>query len=71
VVRTADGGLAVGRQLPGRGAWLCAGSPSCLDLACRGKAFPRALRGPIAPDAVAELAAELAASGHTGSGLGT
>jgi predicted RNA-binding protein YlxR (DUF448 family) len=67
VVRTADGGLAVGRELPGRGAWLCVRSPACLDLAGRRKAFDRALRGAIDPAAVAELRAQLAVIAHTGS----
>ena len=49
VVVRPDGGLAaVGRTRPGRGAWLCRGSPACCR--CRGlrrKAFGRAFRAPI------------------------
>ncbi|MBI2710500.1 MAG: YlxR family protein [Actinobacteria bacterium] len=47
LVRTPEGSLAVGRTLPGRGAWLCATSPSCFDAATRRKAFGRALRAPV------------------------
>jgi predicted RNA-binding protein YlxR (DUF448 family) len=47
VVRTPDGELSVGVGLPGRGAWLCEKSPSCVDLALRRRAFERALRGPV------------------------
>ncbi|HET7489013.1 MAG TPA: YlxR family protein [Acidimicrobiales bacterium] len=59
VVRTPDGGLAVGRALPGRGAWLCAGAGGCVDLAERRRAFSRALRGPVEGAAVAALRAQL------------
>lgn len=59
VVRTADGGLAVGRCLPGRGAWLCAGSPACVNLAEQRKAFARALQSPVGAPAVDALRAEL------------
>ncbi|MFP5377421.1 MAG: YlxR family protein [Acidimicrobiia bacterium] len=59
VVRTGDGGLAVGRSLPGRGAWLCAGSPGCMDRAERRGALTRALKAPIRPEAVEGLRAQL------------
>ncbi|MBV8691132.1 MAG: YlxR family protein [Actinobacteria bacterium] len=55
VVRTAEGGLALGRHLPGRGAWLCAGSVACIDLAVRRDAFSRALRGEVHRDAGVSL----------------
>ncbi|MCA1684367.1 MAG: YlxR family protein [Actinobacteria bacterium] len=55
VVRTADGSLTESRRAPGRGAWLCAGSPACVDKAERGNAFSRALRAPVAASAVATL----------------
>ncbi|MBW3580432.1 MAG: YlxR family protein [Actinobacteria bacterium] len=55
VIRRSDGTLEVGRTLPGRGAWLCSASPACVDAAERRRAFDRALRGPVAPDAVAVL----------------
>lgn len=52
VVRTAEGDLAEGRTLPGRGAWLCDGSQACLDLAVRRRAFTRALRAAVDEAAV-------------------
>ena len=55
VVRLGDGTLASGRTLPGRGAWLCRDSTSCVDLAEKRRAFERALRGPIGPGAVDHL----------------
>lgn len=54
MVRTPDGGLAVGRTLPGRGAWLHP-DPACLDAAVKRRAFPRALRGSIRDDAAAAV----------------
>ena len=61
-ISATDGGhLAVGRSLPGRGAWLCAASiVACLDLAVRRKALGRALRTELAPDATGRLRAYLA-----------
>jgi len=59
VVRLGDGSLAPGRALPGRGAWLCRGSVSCVDTAHRRRAFERALRAPVAPGAVDRLKQEL------------
>ena len=55
-----DGAPAVGRRLPGRGAWLCAGSPSCLEAAVRRDALGRALRRRVGGEAVAGLARQLA-----------
>lgn len=56
VARVDGGQLAVGRSLPGRGAWLCRSSVvDCLDLAVRRKAMDRALRTELAPDAAARL----------------
>ena len=52
VVRRADGTVQAGRSLPGRGAWLCAGTPPCLDRAVKRKALSRALRAPIDAEAV-------------------
>ena len=71
VVRTPAGGLAVGRHQPGRGAWLCAGSPSCLELARRRKVFERALRGAVAAGAVERLAASLRLAEGKGSEEGS
>jgi hypothetical protein len=47
--------LAVGRSLPGRGAWLCKGSVGCAERAARRGAFPRALRDDLAPGSVGRL----------------
>jgi predicted RNA-binding protein YlxR (DUF448 family) len=44
VARDADGALVVDRECPGRGAWLCRGSPACVDRAIRRRAFDRAFR---------------------------
>ena len=60
MVRVGDGGLAVGRHLPGRGAWLCAEQAAqCVRLAARRRAFERALRASLAEGAVAALVAQL------------
>jgi len=55
VVRLGDGSLTPGRTLPGRGAWLCRNSTTCVDLAEKRRAFERALPGPIGPEAVEAL----------------
>jgi len=65
VVRRPDGSLRVGRSLPGRGAWLCAGSMACFDLAARRRSFDRALRVPISSVAVDDLRARLASCEST------
>ncbi|MGH9064813.1 MAG: YlxR family protein [Acidimicrobiales bacterium] len=59
VVRLQADRLEVGRHLPGRGAWLCPGSAACVAAAERRGAFSRALRGPVEPEAVHRLRAEL------------
>lgn len=59
VTRTADGGLAVGRSLPGRGAWLHP-DPDCLTAAVKRRAFARALRGPVRDGAAEAVRTELA-----------
>jgi len=58
VVRRDDGSLAVGRTLPGRGAWLCRGSVACVETARNRRAFERALRGPVPSGAVDRLLQE-------------
>ncbi len=63
IVRMDDGSLAVGRTLPGRGAWLCQGSPECLDRAAKQGAFPRAFRASVPAPRIAALRAELQALG--------
>ncbi len=55
VVRLEDGSLVPGRTLPGRGAWLCRGSVSCVDSARKRRAYERAFRGPVASGAVDDL----------------
>lgn len=39
-----DGRIVIDRHAAGRGAWLCAGSHGCLQLAVRRKAFDRVWR---------------------------
>src|SRR5205823_10514178 len=55
IVWTPDGELAVGTGLPGRGAWLCAGSPDCLEEAVRRRVFSRALRQDVSGAAMGSL----------------
>lgn len=55
VVRASEGSLLVGRSLAGRGAWLCHGSPECLDVAARKGGFARAFRAPVDRAAVEQL----------------
>jgi predicted RNA-binding protein YlxR (DUF448 family) len=59
IARSLEGQLLVSRTAPGRGAWLCKGSPSCVDLAERRRAFDRAFRTKVDPEAVAALRAAL------------
>ena len=40
----------VGRREPGRGAWVCPGTPECFDQAVKRRAFERALR--VAPGTI-------------------
>jgi predicted RNA-binding protein YlxR (DUF448 family) len=58
-VLTADGRATVDRRGSGRGAWLCVPPAACFRLAVRRKAFQRAWRRPVGPDALVALAAEL------------
>jgi predicted RNA-binding protein YlxR (DUF448 family) len=67
VVAVPGGGLAIGRTLPGRGAWLCAGSPACIEAAERRKAFERALRTAVQGQAVEDLKTMLASRGRLDS----
>ena len=53
-----EGSLQVGRTLPGRGAWLCAGSLRCVQRAAQRNALSRALRAPVSPEAVLALGQE-------------
>jgi predicted RNA-binding protein YlxR (DUF448 family) len=58
-----DGTLVVGHGLGGRGAWLCAASTSCMDLAARRKAFARALKTEFRADQLAALRSHLSQRG--------
>ncbi|MGH3850747.1 MAG: YlxR family protein [Pseudonocardiaceae bacterium] len=60
VVAGPNASAVVGRALPGRGAWLCAGSPACIEAAVRKSAIGRALRTNIAPGSEAALQTMLA-----------
>jgi predicted RNA-binding protein YlxR (DUF448 family) len=60
-VVAGDGSLAVGRTLPGRGAWLCRGSLECAAAAVKRNAFRRALRRPVSSEVVQELLRVLSA----------
>ena len=55
VVADGAGGVAIGRTLPGRGAWLCADDLGCIDRAARKDSLGRALRHSLGPDAYARL----------------
>lgn len=67
VARAADGTLNPGRTLPGRGAWLCPGSPTCLDTAARKGGFDRAFKTRIDRSAIDALRL-LIEGGETESG---
>jgi predicted RNA-binding protein YlxR (DUF448 family) len=58
-VLTDDGRAVVDRSGPGRGAWLCIAAQDCFELARRRKAFERAWRRPVGPEALAELGRQL------------
>jgi predicted RNA-binding protein YlxR (DUF448 family) len=64
VVGAPGGGLAVGRTLPGRGAWLCP-DVACVRLAQRRRAVGRALRRPVDDAAVEQLAVAFGRGGGT------
>jgi len=66
VVAGPDGALRLGRGLAGRGAWLCAASISCAEQAARRKAYGRALRAPVTPEAVDRLLETLRTARRTG-----
>ncbi len=60
LVRQPDGTLACGRALPGRGAWLCAGSRACIERAVAKGALERAFRAPVERPSADELEVLLA-----------
>jgi predicted RNA-binding protein YlxR (DUF448 family) len=63
VVAAGEGSLAVSRTLPGRGAWLCAGSLPCFELAVRRNALSRALRTTVGPNSIERLRNDFVGSG--------
>jgi len=65
IARHPDGSLAVGRRLPGRGAWLCAGSLPCFELAVRRRAFGKALRTTVDEQDVERVRTEFMRFGPT------
>ncbi|MET0727940.1 MAG: YlxR family protein [Acidimicrobiales bacterium] len=60
IALTPDGTPVMGRTLPGRGAWLCAGSLTCLRQAAKRNALSRALRAPVSPEVILPLSKDLA-----------
>ena len=67
VVARPGGSLEVGRSLAGRGAWLCATSAACIDLAEGRKAFARALRADVSTTAIDRLRTTMVERGTLGS----
>jgi uncharacterized protein len=68
IARRLDGSLAVGRNEPGRGAWLCTGSAACFDGAERRRAFGRALRCEVPAQDLAWLRERLVNEGVSAPG---
>ncbi len=52
MVLLEEGSIDVGAPSCGRGAWLCAGSVECVELAVRAKSFRRAFRQDIPAETV-------------------
>ena len=67
IARRPDGTLGLGRTEPGRGAWLCAGSPACFEAAVRRRAFNRALRREVPAQEMAWLRERLLGEGQNPS----
>ncbi len=59
IARGHDGRVRVGRDEPGRGAWLCADRAGCLDLAVRRRAIERALRIELSEEELTTLRVRL------------
>ncbi|HEY3722440.1 MAG TPA: YlxR family protein [Acidimicrobiia bacterium] len=59
IARRPDGSLGIGRNEPGRGAWICTGSVACFDRAVRRKALERSLRRPVSTTDMEGLRARL------------
>ena len=63
MARGPDGTLAVGRTLPGRGAWLCQASLPCFDAAVRRRGFAKALRVKVDAEELGRLRTNFVPSG--------
>ncbi len=68
MVVDGEGRVVRGLGRPGRGAWLCAESPGCLDQALRRRSFERAFRRPMVEGATDGLAERLAQVGAAEAG---
>lgn len=55
--------MGVSRTAPGRGAWVCADTPVCLERAARRGVLERAFRRPLAPNATGALGTATASQG--------
>jgi predicted RNA-binding protein YlxR (DUF448 family) len=64
VVRGPTGEFDLGRDLPGRGAWLCIGSKGCAEAALRKGALGRALRAKFESSAGEQLVVILERCGY-------
>ncbi len=58
LVLDESGSIRVDRRAPGRGAWLC--GSGCVEPARRKRAFDRAWRTTVRPEAIEQLTARLA-----------
>ncbi len=66
-----EGRPVAGRSLPGRGAWLCSGTPECVDQSVKRRAFDRAFRvrvGTVDPEALRALRDSVAGAGTASPG---
>jgi predicted RNA-binding protein YlxR (DUF448 family) len=54
----------------GRGAWLCANSPRCIDLALKRRAFERAFKRELDESSLQALRAESARQAEAAEGVG-
>ena len=66
-----SGKLVVGRDQPGRGAWLCRASTHCLDQAVKRKAFDRAFRCRVDVASVELIQSTLGGGSETKAGQGS
>ncbi len=54
-VTRSEQGLAIGRDAPGRGAWVCAGSSRCIERVVRRDTLARALRHGVGAEELEDL----------------